>query len=335
VLSKVNYTLHTDAIKDFVIPKIDVEQQKLYVYADEADLLNLALWKCTAKQWREANINHAQKGLNIRDVASINELVVLSNMESFNVELLKRGIDKSKRYAYLSEMAQNQLTRLNAIDAEKGFRAIETTPRVKVLNNFKRMAIKNKYSIFQKIRLAYFLMRTKLLCRRARIIRFPFEIRGKEYIDLGTDLTTGVGCRLEAFSETGEKTMHFGNNVQINDYVHICSMQNVTIGNNVLIAGKVYISDNSHGSYKGDEFDTSPEIEPIKRAYYKNPVVIEDNVWIGEGVVILPGVTLGKGCIVGANSVVSKSIPPNVIAVGTPAKPIKRFNFEIQKWAKI
>ncbi|GAP71791.1 hypothetical protein SAMD00024442_18_34 [Candidatus Symbiothrix dinenymphae] len=127
-------TIHTDAIKDFVIPKIDVEQQKLYVYADEADLLNLALWGCTAKQWREANVNHAQKGLNIRDVASINELVVLSNMESFNAELLKRGIDKSKRYTYLWEMAQSQLTRLNAVDAEKGFRAIETAPEVKAIN---------------------------------------------------------------------------------------------------------------------------------------------------------------------------------------------------------
>ncbi|GHT02754.1 putative lipopolysaccharide biosynthesis O-acetyl transferase WbbJ [Bacteroidia bacterium] len=194
--------------------------------------------------------------------------------------------------------------------------------------------IKNKYTISQKIKLAYCLIRTKLLCRQARIIRFPFEIRGKEYIDLGTNLTTGVGCRLEAFSEKGEKTMHFGNNVQINDYVHICSMQNVTIGNNVLIAGKVYISDNSHGSYKGDEFDTSPETDPIKRDYAKNAVVIEDNVWIGEGVVVLPGVTLGKGCIIGANSVVSKSIPSYVIAVGAPAMPIKKFNFETQRWDK-
>ncbi|GHV69011.1 hypothetical protein FACS1894199_17120 [Bacteroidia bacterium] len=134
VLSKVNYTIHTDAIKDFVIPKIDVEQQKLYVYADEADLLNLALWGCTAKQWREVNVNHAQKGLNIRDVASINELVVLSNMESFNAELLKRCIDKSKRYTCLWEMAQSQLARLNAVNAEKGFRAIETAPEVKAIN---------------------------------------------------------------------------------------------------------------------------------------------------------------------------------------------------------
>ncbi|MDR3047937.1 MAG: KilA-N domain-containing protein [Bacteroidales bacterium] len=125
VLSKVNYTLHTDAVRDFVIPKIDVEREKTYAYADEADMLNLALWSCTAKQWREANPEHAKKNLNIRDTASINELVVLANLESFNAELLKRKIDKAARYACLHEMAQRQLTRLDAIDAEKGFRKLE------------------------------------------------------------------------------------------------------------------------------------------------------------------------------------------------------------------
>ncbi len=88
ILSKVNYSIHTDAIKDFIIPKVEDFNQKL-VYADEADLLNLALWGCTARQWREANPQYADKNINIRDVASINELVVLSNMESFNAELIK------------------------------------------------------------------------------------------------------------------------------------------------------------------------------------------------------------------------------------------------------
>jgi hypothetical protein len=130
VLSKVNYTIHTDAVKDFVIPRINVEREKLYAYADEADLLNLALWDCTAKQWRDANAIHAGKGLNIRDVASINELVVLSNLESFNAELLKRGVDKSNRYKYLHEMAAGQLKRLDLIDAAKKFRAIDTKKKL-------------------------------------------------------------------------------------------------------------------------------------------------------------------------------------------------------------
>ena len=87
-------------------------------------MLNLALWACTARQWREANPEYAKKGLNIRDTASINELVVLANLESFNAELLKRNLDKASRYACLQEMAQRQLTRLNTMDAEKGFRKL-------------------------------------------------------------------------------------------------------------------------------------------------------------------------------------------------------------------
>lgn len=123
ILSKVNYTLHTNAIRDFIIPKTTDIEQKI-AYADEADLLNLALWGCTAKQWREANSKYAEKNLNIRDMASINELVVLSNMESFNAELIKRHIEKSKRYVHLHQMAEEQLSHFNAIDAEKKFRTI-------------------------------------------------------------------------------------------------------------------------------------------------------------------------------------------------------------------
>ena len=122
-LAKINYRIHTDAIKDFIIPKVEDFNQKL-VYADEADLLNLALWGCTARQWREANPQYADKNINIRDVASINELVVLSNMESFNAELIKRKVDKSKRFTHLRQMAKEQLAHLNTIDTEKKFRIL-------------------------------------------------------------------------------------------------------------------------------------------------------------------------------------------------------------------
>lgn len=124
ILSKVNYTLHTDAVKSFVIPKVNVEQA-LYAYADEADMLNLALWGCTAKQWREANPTYAAQGMNVRDTASINELVVLSNLESLNAELLKREVSKSDRFRMLYRIATEQLHHLNAIKADKKFKAIE------------------------------------------------------------------------------------------------------------------------------------------------------------------------------------------------------------------
>lgn len=123
ILSKVNYTIHTDAIKDFIIPQMTDVVQKI-IYADEADLLNIALWGCTARQLRDANPAYAEKNMNLRDMASINELVVLSNMESFNAELIKRNVAKEKRYSYLRQMAKEQLAHLNSIDAEKKFRTI-------------------------------------------------------------------------------------------------------------------------------------------------------------------------------------------------------------------
>lgn len=191
--------------------------------------------------------------------------------------------------------------------------------------------IKNKYSIASKIYLVYCLIRTKLISHTARLIRFPFTIRGRENIELGKRLTTGVGCRLEAFSNDHIKRIIFGTDVQLNDYVHISAMESVYIGNNVLMASHIYISDNSHGIYKGDN-QSSPNIPPIKRLYKTAPVRIEDNVWIGEGVVIMPGVTIGKGCIIGSNSVVTKDIKEYSIAVGQPAKIIKQFDFLQNKW---
>jgi lipopolysaccharide O-acetyltransferase len=196
------------------------------------------------------------------------------------------------------------------------------------------MRIKNEYSLFKKFQLFWWLVKTRTISPHSRLFRFPLDIRGKRYIDFGKKLTTGVGCRLDAFSKDGGKTLIFSNNIQINDYVHICAMKKVFLGNDVLIASKVFISDNSHGFYNGEN-GASPYIAPLKREYYINPVVIEDNVWIGEGVVIMPGVNIGKGSIIGANSVVTKSIPPCAIAVGSPAQVIKIFNFDKDIWEKI
>jgi lipopolysaccharide O-acetyltransferase len=123
--------------------------------------------------------------------------------------------------------------------------------------------------------------------------------------------------------------------VQINDYVHISAIESVEIGNDVLIASHVYISDNSHGAYKGDASDTSPDIPPIKRPYLVAPVKIGDRAWIGEGVMVMPGATIGDGCVVGAHSVVTKSLPANTISVGSPAKPIKIWNDVTRNWDAI
>ena len=191
-----------------------------------------------------------------------------------------------------------------------------------------------KYTLFGFLNMVLFVIRTKFTFSDARIIRFPIDIRGKKFIKVSKGFTTGVGCRIEAYPENNQQTLFFGENFQMNDYVHITAMEKVQIGNNVLFASKIYVSDCSHGSYAGDENDSSPDSIPHDRKLYSKPVVIEDNVWLGEFVSVLPGVTIGKGTIVGANSVVSKSLPPNVIAVGSPAKPIKKYNFETQRWEK-
>lgn len=125
-MSKTNYHLHTDAIKEYILPQSNIlKDLQWLVYAEEADLLNGALWECTACEWRDANPEYASKGLNIRDMASINELVVLSNLESFNSELIKLSVPKQKRFEQLHQMAQTQIRQLNDWETEKQFRKID------------------------------------------------------------------------------------------------------------------------------------------------------------------------------------------------------------------
>lgn len=194
-----------------------------------------------------------------------------------------------------------------------------------------------KYGFLGVVRLFFSLIYTKLNYSNARLIRLPFDIRNKKYIKIGDQFTSGFGCRIEAFPGQNQKKamLTIGNNVQINDYVHISALHSVSIGNNVLMASKIYISDCTHGSYSGDEFDSNPNVPPIERELTYKKVEIKDNVWLGEFVTVLPGVTIGEGTIVGANSVVSKSLPSHVIAVGSPARIIKRYNNNTQKWEKI
>jgi hypothetical protein len=108
-LSKVNYRIHTDAIKENLIPKALSKEQISFVYTDEADLLNVALFGKTAKQWRHENSD--AKG-NIRDEASIEQLVVLSNMESINAVFIHQGLSQSERLLQLNNMAITQLKSL-------------------------------------------------------------------------------------------------------------------------------------------------------------------------------------------------------------------------------
>ncbi|RZL62547.1 MAG: acyltransferase, partial [Pedobacter sp.] len=111
-----------------------------------------------------------------------------------------------------------------------------------------------------------------------------------------------------------------GNDVSINFDCHIACVNKISIGNNVLMASKVFITDHFHGNAS----KASIALPPSKRVVEsKGPVIIEDNVWVGEGVAIMPNVTIGQNSIIGANAVVTKSFPANSVIAGNPAKLIK------------
>ena len=107
VLAKVNYLVHTDAVKSFIVPTL-TEKQKRFIYAEEADVLNVALFGMTAKEWREQNPDVADKG-NIRDYTDLLHLVILNNPKNINAELIKMQVPQSERLVRLNDMAIRQM----------------------------------------------------------------------------------------------------------------------------------------------------------------------------------------------------------------------------------
>ena len=110
LLSKVNYVLHTDAVKEYIVPTLTEEQIK-FIYAEEADVLNVALFGMTAKEWREENPKLAEKG-NIRDYTDLLHLVILNNLQNTNAELIENNIPQSERLVRLNNSARRQMKSL-------------------------------------------------------------------------------------------------------------------------------------------------------------------------------------------------------------------------------
>ena len=115
-IAKINYKIHTDAIKENLIPNELTPIQISFVYANEADILNVALFGVTAKQWRETN---PKLDGNVRDYANVEQLVVLSNMESMNAELIKNNIPQKQRLKLLNNMARSQLKSITNLNTMK------------------------------------------------------------------------------------------------------------------------------------------------------------------------------------------------------------------------
>ncbi len=150
---------------------------------------------------------------------------------------------------------------------------------------------------------------------------------GEKYISIGNNSHVGDYGRLTAYSfylptkQMFSPEISIGENCSIGSQSHITAINKVAIGNNVLTGPRVLITDNAHGG----SIDNIMDIAPGKRELISNgPVVIEDNVWIGEGAMIMPNVTIGKGSIIAANSVITKDIPAYCIVAGVPAKIIKQ-----------
>lgn len=135
ILSKVNYSIQTDAIKSHILPSYSLRRlREDWAYATEADVLNLVVFGRTAKQWETENPELKKQGLNIRDTATINQLAVLANMESLNAELIKHGgMELEQRKVILHRAAKEQLAQLNKINAENKFSKLDHLRNPKLL----------------------------------------------------------------------------------------------------------------------------------------------------------------------------------------------------------
>jgi len=155
-------------------------------------------------------------------------------------------------------------------------------------------------------------------------ISSPINIQGGKYITIKENVSIGKNSIINAWEEYENETYNpliiIGKNTYLGEECHISAINKIIIGDNVLTGRRVSIIDNSHGSISLNDFS----IPPAKRKLSsKGPIIIEDNVWIGDKVTILSGVLIGKNSIIGANSVVTRNVPANSVVGGIPAKIIK------------
>ncbi len=157
------------------------------------------------------------------------------------------------------------------------------------------------------------------------VIISPHQLKGVDCISIDKGTMIGKNVILTAWKAFGSQnfspSISIGKNTYIGENAHITACESITIGNGVLTGRYVYISDNSHGDCSLGQSSIPPLKRPLQ---VKGPVVIEDNVWIGERVCILSGVRIGKGAVIAANAVVTKDVPSNAVVGGVPAKMIKQ-----------
>lgn len=154
-----------------------------------------------------------------------------------------------------------------------------------------------------------------------------------KHIHIGKNVHFGIFNKLACYETYKKKifspSIKFHNGVYIGNFCSFLSAGNLEIGENTLIASYVCITTENHGIKQGPSFNY------IDQELTNSDVIVGKNCWIGEKVTILPGVVIGDNSIIGANSVVTKSIPSNCIAVGNPAKVIKKRNFKTCLWERV
>lgn len=185
------------------------------------------------------------------------------------------------------------------------------------------MKVFKKYHYTQLVNLLWSSIATKIFFRKSRLIRLPIDIRNKRFISFGKELVTGRYNRIECYPllENTIPNLTIGDNVQINDRCHFTCVEELIIGNNCLIASNVFITDHDHANMKLPiDFKKPWAEQPV----FSKKVRIENNVWIGENVVILKGVTVGNNSVIAAGSIVTRSFPENSIIAGNPARLIRK-----------
>jgi lipopolysaccharide O-acetyltransferase len=163
------------------------------------------------------------------------------------------------------------------------------------------------------------------------------HLRGLACIAMGEDFAAGEGLWLEAITHYGDQRfaprLVIGNHVRISHWSHIACTHSVTIGDGVLIGSKVMITDHNHGVFGVGA--TSTAIPPAERPLDQDrSVMIGSNVWLGDSVVVCPGVTVGEGSVAGANAVVTTDVPPHTLVVGVPARPIRSYDVVRGIWTE-
>lgn len=155
--------------------------------------------------------------------------------------------------------------------------------------------------------------------QRSRIERFS-KLVSPHLILVGDDVYICEHAWLNAKDDRGDgtPTLHIGNGTYIGRFVHINAWQNVTLGRDVLIADRVFISDSGH---QFDNFNVPISRQPDP---FLGPVHLKDGCWVGTGAVILPGVTIGQNAVVAANAVVTQDVPDHAVVGGVPARVIKQ-----------